>query len=194
VTRLNQTDGFLHDTDGNHLGYVPTGWTKSEWRKSMQSHMDEHSRQETRGMATKNEVEVETPPIFLAPDPAAPGCYLGRLRDVPSAWDARTQDGEIWATAQELRGPGYLHEPSTLVQARLPVPDVPSPAEKLARRFHETYERLAPDYGYKTREASAVPWEDVPFQNKRLMIAVAQELLDQPLARALPLDDDGVRG
>jgi hypothetical protein len=50
-------------------------------------------------------------------------------------------------------------------------------AEALARRFHETYERLAPDHGYETRKASAVPWEDVPEQNRSLMIAVAGEIL-----------------
>jgi hypothetical protein len=49
--------------------------------------------------------------------------------------------------------------------------------DALARRFHEAYERLAPSFGYKTREASAVPWEDVPEQNKRLMVAVAGEVL-----------------
>ena len=48
---------------------------------------------------------------------------------------------------------------------------------ELARLFHETYERLAPDFGYKTREASAVPWADVPDQNKNLMIAVSAEVL-----------------
>lgn len=50
-------------------------------------------------------------------------------------------------------------------------------AEELARFFHETYERLAPDYNYQTRKASAVPWEKVPDNNKRLMIAVANEVL-----------------
>lgn len=49
-------------------------------------------------------------------------------------------------------------------------------AEALARLFHETYERLAPDHGYRTREASAVPWADVPSANKSLMIAVAGEV------------------
>lgn len=49
--------------------------------------------------------------------------------------------------------------------------------EAIAQLFHETYERLAPDYGYKTREASAVPWEAVPDKNKGLMIAVAGEVL-----------------
>jgi nucleotide-binding universal stress UspA family protein len=50
-------------------------------------------------------------------------------------------------------------------------------AEDLARRFHETYERLAPQHGYETREASAKPWEQVPDTNKRLMVAVCAELL-----------------
>ncbi len=52
-------------------------------------------------------------------------------------------------------------------------------AEALARRFHEAYERLAPEFGYKTRDASAVPWEFVPDANRSLMIAVAAEILDQ---------------
>lgn len=50
-------------------------------------------------------------------------------------------------------------------------------ADQLARLFHETYERLAPTFGYETRKASAVPWDDVPDQNKRLMVAVASEVL-----------------
>jgi hypothetical protein len=47
------------------------------------------------------------------------------------------------------------------------------PADVIARRFHETYERLAPDFDYRTREASAKPWADVPEQNKALMIRTA---------------------
>lgn len=50
-------------------------------------------------------------------------------------------------------------------------------ADQLAQRFHEHYERLAPDFGYKTREASAVPWAEVPEQNKSLMVAVAGAIL-----------------
>lgn len=46
-------------------------------------------------------------------------------------------------------------------------------SEQLAKLFHETYERLAPTFGYETRKGSAVPWEQVPDRNKRLMIAVA---------------------
>ncbi len=50
-------------------------------------------------------------------------------------------------------------------------------AEAMARQFHEAYERLAPDFNYKTRDASAVPWKDVPEDNKLLMVAVCEELL-----------------
>jgi oligoendopeptidase F len=57
-------------------------------------------------------------------------------------------------------------------------------AEELAELFHATYERLAPEYAYKTREASAVPWSDVPENNKRLMIAVCAEILQ---GRSIPL-------
>lgn len=51
-----------------------------------------------------------------------------------------------------------------------------TPAEEVAKSFHEAYERLAPSFGYKTRDESAVPWEQVPEQNKMLMIAVAEEV------------------
>jgi hypothetical protein len=50
-------------------------------------------------------------------------------------------------------------------------------AEQLAQRFHETYERLAPAFGYETRKESARPWAEVPEQNRRLMIAVCAEIL-----------------
>jgi hypothetical protein len=48
--------------------------------------------------------------------------------------------------------------------------------EGVARLFHETYERLAPQFSYETRKASAVPWEQVPENNRNLMIAVAAEV------------------
>ncbi|MDP9350383.1 MAG: hypothetical protein M3P51_02405 [Chloroflexota bacterium] len=49
--------------------------------------------------------------------------------------------------------------------------------EQLAKLFHETYERLAPKHGYQTREASAKPWEEVPEQNKALMIETCDYIL-----------------
>lgn len=51
-------------------------------------------------------------------------------------------------------------------------------AEQIAQAFHETYERLAPEFGYQTREASAKPWAEVPEQNRALMTAVVQSLID----------------
>ena len=41
--------------------------------------------------------------------------------------------------------------------------------EGLAKKFHEEYERLAPEFGYKTRKESAVPWDEVPEHNRALM-------------------------
>lgn len=49
--------------------------------------------------------------------------------------------------------------------------------EQLAQKFHETYERLAPSHGYKTRKESAKPWSEVPENNKSLMIAVCAEII-----------------
>ena len=66
----------------------------------------------------------------------------------------------------------------------LPIPDhwnrrPQLSAEELAQFFHEAYEMLAPNFGYKTREASAVPWEEVPKQNKDLMVAVCQRVIER---------------
>ena len=49
--------------------------------------------------------------------------------------------------------------------------------ERIAQAFHEAYERLAPNFGYRTRDESAKPWADVPAQNQALMMAVVGELL-----------------
>jgi hypothetical protein len=49
--------------------------------------------------------------------------------------------------------------------------------EALAKLFHGTYERLAPRFGYKTRSKSAKRWENVPEQNRLLMIATCAEVL-----------------
>lgn len=49
-----------------------------------------------------------------------------------------------------------------------------SPGEKLARLFHETYERLAPSFGYETRTETRQ--FDPTTPNGSLMIAVCAEL------------------
>lgn len=50
------------------------------------------------------------------------------------------------------------------------------PAEHLARRFHEAYERLAPSFGYTTREETRT--FDPTTPNGKLMVAVCAEITD----------------
>lgn len=50
-------------------------------------------------------------------------------------------------------------------------------AEKLARLFHDTYENLAPQHGYETRDDTKQ--FDPTTPNGQLMIAVAQHVIDQ---------------
>jgi len=47
---------------------------------------------------------------------------------------------------------------------------------ELAEKFHEAYERLAPEYGYETRPETKQFDPESP--NGKLMIAVCDELLD----------------
>lgn len=54
-------------------------------------------------------------------------------------------------------------------------------AEQIAEAFHDAYERLAPDHGYETREASRKPWSEVPENNRELMTAVVEELLENKI-------------
>ena len=52
-------------------------------------------------------------------------------------------------------------------------------AERIARAMHDTYERLAPGFQWETQERSRKPWDQVPENNRQLMIATAQDLLRQ---------------
>ena len=56
-------------------------------------------------------------------------------------------------------------------------PVVPGPgARQLAELFHDRYERLAPQFGYVTREETRD--FDAKSANGRLMIAVCDEILN----------------
>lgn len=50
-------------------------------------------------------------------------------------------------------------------------------AEELATLFHSTYERLAPKFEYETKLDSRKTWEDVPDNNRNLMIATSEEVI-----------------
>jgi hypothetical protein len=56
----------------------------------------------------------------------------------------------------------------------MPTP-VREDAERVAKRFHEVYEALAPKFDWETQQRSRVAWDDV---NRALMIAVANELIE----------------
>ena len=94
-------------------------------------------------------------------------CTVGRLGcDGPGTYRC---DEVVWGSpcrAWQARNGGYAAPDDREVAD-------PSPAEQLAQAFHQTYEQLAPAHGSK-----AVPWRQVPVRNRRLMIAVAQELID----------------
>ncbi|HEX3778410.1 MAG TPA: hypothetical protein VHX38_02000 [Pseudonocardiaceae bacterium] len=110
-------------------------------------------------------------------DQALPGYHelldaVGGYDDEPAAAPAAQPDSRV----AELR-------------STVPASDETPTAEDVARAFHETYERLAPDFGYKTREASAKPWADVPEQNKTLMRAVAERIRRRWIAGALHAGD-----
>jgi hypothetical protein len=51
--------------------------------------------------------------------------------------------------------------------------------ENLAKLFHETYERLAPAFGWKTKKGCNVPFNRLPERNKALMIATCQTVLNE---------------
>lgn len=62
-------------------------------------------------------------------------------------------------------------------------------AEGVAQAFHEAYERLAPEHGYRTRKASAKPWAEVPADNRSLMIATVSDLMHRKIIA--PVTEDG---
>jgi hypothetical protein len=50
--------------------------------------------------------------------------------------------------------------------------------EAVAEHYHEQYEKLAPEFGWKTQVASRKKWPEVPEPNRKLMVAAATKLLE----------------
>jgi hypothetical protein len=78
-----------------------------------------------------------------------------------------------------LKDRGFLEKAETIEVKIMPnklIQQVIS-AEDLAKRFHYTYEALAPQFNYETRKASAKRWEEIPENNRQLMIAVSEGIL-----------------
>ena len=58
-----------------------------------------------------------------------------------------------------------------------PKPSNADSVDELAEKFHECYERLAPQFNYETTQASRTDWANVPENNKKLMRAVCKEVV-----------------
>lgn len=82
------------------------------------------------------------------------------------------------------QGPHYSQRATTRPPTTYPIhwprveEPLPSLESRIAEAFHESYERLAPEFGWKTQERSAVPWERLNWNQRALMCAVIGELLD----------------
>ena len=48
--------------------------------------------------------------------------------------------------------------------------------KSIAMKFHETYERLSVEYGWKSQESCQVSFEELPEENRKLMLAVVREV------------------
>lgn len=66
-------------------------------------------------------------------------------------------------------------------------------AERIARHFHEEYERLAPKHGWETQERTRVAWEALPAENRQLMISVVIVLMRKGIIQPGPTQLDPVR-
>lgn len=51
--------------------------------------------------------------------------------------------------------------------------------EYVASRFHEAYERLASRFSYTTRPDTRKDWPNVPENNRALMVAVVEDLMEE---------------
>jgi len=80
-------------------------------------------------------------------------------------WECRAEKAEAELKALTKQEP-VVTPPQPSTQGEKPI--------DVARRFHETYERLAPSFGYETRQDTKTFNPD--SQNGKLMIAVCAEL------------------
>lgn len=89
--------------------------------------------------------------------------------------------GDDLARLERLRK--ALDDERRLRGQAVPLAELPDDlvADIIAAAFHDTYERLAPEHGYETREGSRKPWGEVPEQNRSLMRATVRHLLDAGL-------------
>jgi hypothetical protein len=100
-----------------------------------------------------------------------------RFPEARPAWRAqcKTCDGPTYTRRTREQAVEVWNEKHLTAQ---PAPVVGGDALALAVRFHETYERLAPSFGYETRTDTRT--FDPESKNGKLMVAVCRELSARP--------------
>lgn len=109
---------------------------------------------------------------------------IERLRDLlrRSWFNNAESEPVLQAEVMSYFEGGSVHETQTRLPGWKSVD-----AFKLARQFHEVYERLAPSFGYETRKETRA--FDPHSPNGRLMIAVCRELIEPPAVETGPKPD-----
>lgn len=106
---------------------------------------------------------------------------LPRIIQVLAEWEDRNGSlagimADEWVALREaVVDAAIVESPRMVRNAFAAGGEAPMAAETLARRFHEAYERLAPQFGYTTRTETRD--FDPKSANGRLMVAVCRELL-----------------
>jgi hypothetical protein len=63
-------------------------------------------------------------------------------------------------------------------------------SEQLAKLYQETYQRLAPSFGFQPGAGRVVPWEKLPERDRRLLTAVADMIELEYFGGAKQLDGE----
>lgn len=52
-------------------------------------------------------------------------------------------------------------------------------SEELAKFFHDEYDKLAPRYGWRTQISTQVTFDQLPDNNRALMVAVCEQVVEE---------------
>jgi hypothetical protein len=125
------------------------------------------------------DVKYAEPTTTPSPSPADDDPYAGCA--------AYSEHGACACSAGEFgircrMGESYAPEPSPAATGERVEPISEEEVDGLARRFHSVYESWAPSFGWDTQEASQVSWDDLPSNQRHLMLTVVREVV-APIAR-----------
>ncbi len=157
-------------TDDPRVGAAAKTLYEARWKSGSNLSMNVYRDQARAALAAADEA---MPTVGLPDELAA------ILRDQSSVVP---QDAGVFALiakwANAPANTASADEAVPLPELRM-APMMPMSPEAIARRFHEVYEELAPVYGWQTQERSAVPWDDVPPENKRVMVKTVTRLIHE---------------